>query len=76
MAPGARSKFNHPMFEPQVFRKQKFCIEVSFQTAKNRTQRNRRAKGCEDFKQTRTVVGKFLLRGLYICVGRRDILKI
>jgi len=27
MAPGARSKFGAPMFEPEVFRKQMYCIE-------------------------------------------------
>jgi len=25
---GARSKFGAPMFEPEVFRKQMYCIEV------------------------------------------------
>jgi len=29
MAPGARSKFGAPMFEPEVFRKQIYCIEES-----------------------------------------------
>ena len=29
MAPGARSKFVAPMFEPEVFRKQIYCIEES-----------------------------------------------
>ena len=29
MAPGARSKFGAPMFEPEVFRKQMYCIEGS-----------------------------------------------
>ena len=29
MAPVARSKFGAPMFEPQVFRKQMYCIEES-----------------------------------------------
>ena len=29
MAPRARSKFGAPMFEPEVFRKQMFCIEES-----------------------------------------------
>jgi len=29
MAPGARSKFGVPMFEPEVFRKQMYCIEES-----------------------------------------------
>ena len=29
MAPGARSKFGAPMFEPEVFRKQMHCIEES-----------------------------------------------
>jgi len=28
MAPGARSKFRGPMFEPEVFRKQMYCTEV------------------------------------------------
>jgi len=28
MAPGARSKFGDPMFEPEVFRKQMYCTEV------------------------------------------------
>ena len=28
MAPGARSKFGAPMFEPEVFRKQMYCTEV------------------------------------------------
>ena len=28
MAPGARSKFGAPMFEPEVFRQQMYCIEV------------------------------------------------
>jgi len=28
MAPGARSKFGAPMFAPEVFRKQMYCIEV------------------------------------------------
>jgi len=28
MAPGARSKFGVPMFEPEVFRKQMYCTEV------------------------------------------------
>jgi len=27
-APGTRSKFGAPMFEPEVFRKQLHCIEV------------------------------------------------
>jgi len=27
MAPGARSKFGATMFEPEVFRKQIYCIE-------------------------------------------------
>jgi len=29
MAPGTGSKFGAPMFEPDVFRKQMFCIEAS-----------------------------------------------
>jgi len=29
MAPGARSKFGSPILEPEVFRKQMYCIEVS-----------------------------------------------
>jgi len=29
MAPGARHKFGAPMFEPEVFRKQMYCIEGS-----------------------------------------------
>jgi len=29
MAPGARSKFGAPMFEPDIFRKQMYCIEES-----------------------------------------------
>ena len=29
MAPGARSKFGAPMFEPKDFREQKYCIEES-----------------------------------------------
>jgi len=29
MAPGARSKFGVPMFEPEFFRKQMYCIEES-----------------------------------------------
>ena len=29
MAPGARSKFSAPMFEPEVFWKQMYCIEES-----------------------------------------------
>ena len=29
MAPGARSKFGAPMFEPEVFRKQMYCTEES-----------------------------------------------
>jgi len=29
MAPGARSKFGAPIFEPEVFRKQMYCIEES-----------------------------------------------
>ena len=29
MAPGARSKFGAPMFEPKVFRKQMYCVEES-----------------------------------------------
>jgi len=29
MAPGARSKFGAPMFEPEDFRKQMYCIEES-----------------------------------------------
>ena len=29
MAPGARSKFGAPVFEPEVFRKQMYCIETS-----------------------------------------------
>jgi len=29
MVPGARSKFVAPMFEPEVFRKQMYCIEES-----------------------------------------------
>ena len=28
MAPGARSKFGAPVFQPEVFRKQMYCIEV------------------------------------------------
>jgi len=28
MAPGARSKFGAPVFEPEVFRKQMYCTEV------------------------------------------------
>jgi len=27
MAPGARSKIGAPMFEPEIFRKQIYCIE-------------------------------------------------
>jgi len=27
MAPGARNKFGAPMFKPEVFRKQMYCIE-------------------------------------------------
>ena len=27
MAPGARCKFGTPIFEPEVFRKQMYCIE-------------------------------------------------
>jgi len=29
MAPGARSKFGALMFEPELFRKQMYCIEES-----------------------------------------------
>jgi len=29
MAPGARSKFGAPMFEPDIFRKHLYCIEKS-----------------------------------------------
>jgi len=29
MAPGARSKFGAPIFEPEIFRKQMYCIEGS-----------------------------------------------
>ena len=29
MAPGARSKFDAPIFVPEVFRKQTYCIEES-----------------------------------------------
>ena len=29
MAPGAWSKFGAPMFEPELFRKQIYCIEES-----------------------------------------------
>jgi len=29
MAPGTRSKFGAPIFEPEVFRKQMYCIEES-----------------------------------------------
>jgi len=29
MAPGARSKFGAPMFEPEVFRKRMYCVEES-----------------------------------------------
>jgi len=29
MASGARSKFGAPMFEPEIFRKQMYCIEES-----------------------------------------------
>jgi len=29
MAPGARSKFGVPMFEPEIFRKQMYCIKES-----------------------------------------------
>jgi len=29
MAPGARSRFGAPMFEPEVFREQIYCIEES-----------------------------------------------
>jgi len=28
MAPGAKSKFGAPIFEPEVFRKQMYCTEV------------------------------------------------
>jgi len=28
MAPGARSNFGAPMFEPEVFRQQMYCTEV------------------------------------------------
>jgi len=28
MAPGARSKFGAPVLEPEIFRKQMYCIEV------------------------------------------------
>jgi len=28
MAPGARSKFGTPMFEPEVFRKQMYCTKL------------------------------------------------
>jgi len=27
MAPGARCKFDAPIFEPEVFRKQMYCVE-------------------------------------------------
>ena len=30
MASGARTKFGAPMFKPEVFRKQMYCIEVTF----------------------------------------------
>jgi len=29
MAPGTRSKFGAPMFEPEVFRKQMYCFKES-----------------------------------------------
>jgi len=29
MAPGARSRFGAPMFEPEIFRKHMHCIEES-----------------------------------------------
>jgi len=29
MAPGPRSKFGAPVFEPEVFRKQMYCVEES-----------------------------------------------
>jgi len=29
MAPGARNKFGVPVFEPEVFQKQMYCIEES-----------------------------------------------
>jgi len=29
MVPGAKNKFGAPMFEPEVFRKQMYCIEES-----------------------------------------------
>jgi len=29
MTPGARSKFGAPMFEPELFRKQIYCVEES-----------------------------------------------
>jgi len=32
MGPGARSKFGVPMFEPEVFRKQMYCIEKALMT--------------------------------------------
>jgi len=29
MTPGARSKFDAPMFEPEVFQKESYCVEES-----------------------------------------------
>jgi len=53
----------------------RFACLLLFQTAKNRTQRNRRAKWqCE--VQIRTVAKKSSIEGYYICARRLDIMKI
>jgi len=51
-----------------------FACWLLFHTAKNRTQRNRRAKSCE--VQNRTVARKSSIGGYYICAGGLDLLKI
>ena len=52
----------------------RFACLLLFQTAKNWTQRNRRAKWRE--VQIRTVARKYSTGRYYICAGRLDILKI
>jgi len=60
-----------PLFQLLVSR---FARLLLFHTAKNRTQRNRRAKGCEVL--TRIVARTSSIGGLYIWAGELDILKI
>ena len=51
----------------------RFGCFLLFQTAKNRTQWNRRVKWCE--VQIRTIARKSSIGGYYICAGWLDILK-